>query len=422
MAGEAIKQLVHLMALIGTGLFGLLGFAYGAYCLVVILEQTAAGNRDIVWPDEPFTDWLGKGVYLGWVLLLCAIPGSLLGLPLGGMVTSLTLGKVLLVLGSVWLLLPLVLLSSLSAQSMFAVINPQFLRRAIYHFGPLMLFYGLSAIVWVFTVTICFVAQARSLVWLIFLAPLVGAAGVFLFGRLLGRFAWLVTNQPPPSKKLKTTRKPRGREPDHSEESDDEDWGIPQSDIPDGDDSEEDLEDEAETKTGSGHGLEPGENEESQSRPTPYALEPDNPPQTQTIRKESQVGAVGTYALEPEEDSTEPLPAFAPETLPDQNIQSGLKGDVEDEAPTEVMERYFGGFDDSLSEQNLSREKKTSGRRKKKRRLHVKEVSLWRLFGTGVYELPWTPTCLRAWLGLSLWCLLLNLAVWVLLSTWPTDS
>src|SRR5436190_13852694 len=91
-------------------LVGLATLTYAAHSFLVVLIQTAAGEDKVVWPDEPFQDWLWKPVYLAWLVLIWSVPATLL-------LDQLALPNRmmwLLAIGFVWLILPLTLLSSLS--------------------------------------------------------------------------------------------------------------------------------------------------------------------------------------------------------------------------------------------------------------------------------------------------------------------
>src|SRR5205823_10246025 len=49
-------------------------FAYAAHCFLTVLEQTAAGNDEVTWPDEPYVDWLWKAAYMLWLSSLWLAP------------------------------------------------------------------------------------------------------------------------------------------------------------------------------------------------------------------------------------------------------------------------------------------------------------------------------------------------------------
>src|SRR5207244_4226568 len=65
--GQLIFFFLTLMASVIVGLFTL---TYAAHCFLTIVEDTAAGNDEVHWPDQPPTDWYGKPFFLGWLLSL----------------------------------------------------------------------------------------------------------------------------------------------------------------------------------------------------------------------------------------------------------------------------------------------------------------------------------------------------------------
>src|SRR5947208_1533404 len=115
-AGALILFFSVLVALILTAL---LVFAYLAYSFLAVLSDTAVGNDAVLWPGDPLFDWFFKGWYLGWLVAVWAVPAtflvSLFRLP-GPLFAA-------CVAACLWLLFPIGLLSSLSAESRFAVLR-----------------------------------------------------------------------------------------------------------------------------------------------------------------------------------------------------------------------------------------------------------------------------------------------------------
>ena len=67
-AGNAIQFMVLLVAAILAGSYV---FAFAGHSFLVVVEQTANGNDEVVWPDEPYHDWIWRFASLAWLLLVC---------------------------------------------------------------------------------------------------------------------------------------------------------------------------------------------------------------------------------------------------------------------------------------------------------------------------------------------------------------
>ncbi len=199
--------------------FGYFG-AYAAHSLLVVVEQTAAGFDRVCWPQEGFLDWCWKGVYLTGLVLMLLLPAALLVPWLGfnalpGALPG--LGLVLLMI--LWLVFPVSLLSSMSGPSRLMVVRWIVLKRLAGCWRPLLVFYALAAVLlagcagsvyfallgWE-EVRLSLLATAPSMVevfeivLLVVGVPVTGMLGsttLLLYGRLLGRLAWMLqVNQP----------------------------------------------------------------------------------------------------------------------------------------------------------------------------------------------------------------------------------
>src|SRR2546429_5488513 len=93
--------------------FGIVAFyliAYFSHCFLVVVIDSAAGIDEIRWPGESITDWFTKPIYVIWVLLPIFFVATMAYAATGN---GLTFGIVLLAL--LWLVAPLMFLSSLAA-------------------------------------------------------------------------------------------------------------------------------------------------------------------------------------------------------------------------------------------------------------------------------------------------------------------
>jgi hypothetical protein len=166
---------------------------YASHCLLVVVENTAAGIDEIAWPDEPIQDWLWKPFYLAWLVAFWLVPcGLLLGLV---DVPPFREWPVLrFVAGAVgfWLLFPISLLASLSANSRWVVFRPLVLGQMLAYFGTTLAFYiGSGLVLAAYGAAIAAVVQRHQ--WFLFPGlGVLGAAVFMIYARQLGRLAWVV--------------------------------------------------------------------------------------------------------------------------------------------------------------------------------------------------------------------------------------
>jgi hypothetical protein len=171
------------LLLSATMVVGTYVFAYTSHCFFTVVEQTSAGNDEVVWPNDPFFDWLWEAVYMAWLIGVWLVPVVLV---LGG-------SQVVVAAGLVWLLFPVTLLSSMSASSRWILISPRLLRRLLgERFGSLALFYLHSAPV-LAAAAVCFYCLfMRPAVALVAVTAPALAAGLLIYARQLGRLAHLI--------------------------------------------------------------------------------------------------------------------------------------------------------------------------------------------------------------------------------------
>lgn len=212
-AGSAIMFFCFMVALVIVGVYVA---AYGAHCLLVIVQGTAAGNDEIVWPDEPMLDWVRGSARLAFLLALCLAPAGLLSRALGPTWLPYAL---LLALVSLWLLFPFGLLSAMSANSPWVLFRPAVLMQLLRFAPAAFAFYLASTLVVLLGATPWYFALFAGQTWLLPVAACVSSACLFIYARLLGRLAWLLNRveipqaRPAAAKPVrKTPRRPRGAE------------------------------------------------------------------------------------------------------------------------------------------------------------------------------------------------------------------
>lgn len=202
------QVLMFVMSLVAATILGLILLARAAHCFLVIVESTAAGMDEVPWPDEPFLDWLWKPIYLfglmsfwlllGWFILYLVNIGLAMALP----------GIVGVIVGVVWLLFPISLYSSLSAQSLVSLLYWPLLRRLGRRLGYLLVLYILTAPLLAGGIVVAYLAVAGDGWWLP-IAALVIPTALFIHARLMGRLGWLLSNRTPvKDRKVRRLRNP----------------------------------------------------------------------------------------------------------------------------------------------------------------------------------------------------------------------
>jgi hypothetical protein len=207
------KAITFMSATVMQTIVGLYVLGYGSHCFLVVLEQTASGVDDVRWPDEPLVDWLWKLFYLAWLTGMWFVPAWLLIDGIGpALIESFPgLNFAQLVLACVWLLFPISLFSSLSANSRWVILRGEVLRRLAYHLVPLLVVYLVTGLLLAGWAGLTYAGLARYL-WLLPLAALFGPAVLLVNARLLGRLSWLLNYRTPAKRKRRKTKRPRKSE------------------------------------------------------------------------------------------------------------------------------------------------------------------------------------------------------------------
>src|SRR5690606_14427224 len=181
--------------------------SYAAACCRAILEDTAAGSDRIAsWHEQNWREWV---LVLAWLGYLAGVTFVLahLSARLAALVGAPSL-PVLLAVG--WVAFPIVLLSSLEANSMLLPLSGPVLHSLWRRPGGWLAYYVVSTLVaGVPLLLLALLAAASST----FAAALIGApviaAALFLFARLLGRLGWLISQPQTQSAARKSKRSRR---------------------------------------------------------------------------------------------------------------------------------------------------------------------------------------------------------------------
>ncbi|OAI47931.1 hypothetical protein AYO44_08325 [Planctomycetaceae bacterium SCGC AG-212-F19] len=211
-AGPAAEVMFLLLTPLLAAALGYFG-AYTVHSLFVVIEQTAAGFDRVCWPQEGFVDWFGKLLHFLAVLVFVLMTGGFVFLWVdaqGGKMSAMqasVLGFLLL-----WLVLPVVLLSSLSGASRFYMLRWEILKGLTRCWAPLLVFYALTALPLLLSLGGLYIAvygwrDIQAAVLTPGLGDLIVGASFFLglpvsailaattvlhYGRLLGRLGWML--------------------------------------------------------------------------------------------------------------------------------------------------------------------------------------------------------------------------------------
>jgi hypothetical protein len=167
---------------------------YPANCFLAIVEQTAAGSDDIDWSVGSWFEYLPKLFFSIWLVGSCAAVSAVVLLPVALAVPMPRLAWWGLVAALTASLCPLALLSALASNAFWQLIHPGLLLRLLLRptvLGALYLYFFLIVI----PCALLGAWMVAELYW--WLAPSVGvvwATGWMVYGRVLGRVAWLVTD------------------------------------------------------------------------------------------------------------------------------------------------------------------------------------------------------------------------------------
>jgi hypothetical protein len=206
MAAGFAAALLFIVFLMAEVILGLFVICYAGHCFLVVMQDTAAGNDEVSWPDEPLQDWVVRGLYMvGMVAIWLAPIGILRGaLRSQGVGVDLTLA----LLGGggalLWLMFPISLLSSLSGSSRLFLIRGAVLRQLARIPGALFVTYFVSALLFAGWLALVYFALFERLWWVLPLAVFAGPVVLLIYARLLGRVAWILSQLKP--LKRKTTK------------------------------------------------------------------------------------------------------------------------------------------------------------------------------------------------------------------------
>jgi hypothetical protein len=206
MMGDVVRVASFLFITTGTGIVAAYVLAYAAHSLLVIVQDTAAGIDDVVWPDDPILDWLQQAVFLGILVLVWLAPAGILARALRNtwLEDDPGLRLLLLAVPGLWLTFPVGLLSSLGSESRWTFFKPAVFGRMLRALPHTLVFYAASLALAAAVAASWYYAVSYSGLLLTPVAGLVSAAGILVYARLLGRLARVL-------QRVKVEKRPKGK-------------------------------------------------------------------------------------------------------------------------------------------------------------------------------------------------------------------
>jgi hypothetical protein len=185
--------LLFLVATIAQIIVSLLVLGYASHCYLVMLSETAGGNDEVVWPDDPWIDWAWKLVYMLGLLAFWLVPA---GAVLQTLVAADSLSgwtATLILLGVFWIVFPVSVLSSMGAAHRWVVLYGKVIAGLLRHPGALLVYYVVRGVLLAACAGLLYKAESPTdgLPILMPVAALALATSLFIDARLLGRVALL---------------------------------------------------------------------------------------------------------------------------------------------------------------------------------------------------------------------------------------
>jgi hypothetical protein len=395
MLGDFAGTLVFICGLIGWALLGTSLLAYAAYCITVIVTDTAAGVDEVRWPNESMIDWIGQSLRFFVLLIALLVPvGVLVRFAGEGLLGKDQLLGTLL-LGAVWLwaAFPIALLSSMAANSPIVLIHPIVIVNVFRMLPSVILFYALTAVGGYAIGGLWYLTYWGHDLSLMPLAVIGSSIGLLIYSRLIGRLGWLMGNIRPPRRKrpaaavpAKVRKRIRVSDP-WAEPAEDKPVAravpIPLPEMKPVPAAEEEVVDEF-------------------APPTPYALgnePPCRPPQFELIEGTQYLDVKITPAV------PTPAPVAARSAVPRPSIDDGQAITMQPEDPAIPAARPAAEIVASPVDVRLSRREEV-------------EPPTYPLF-SGVYAFPFYVSSLRALFVLCVSSLALAVGMQALIAVFP---
>jgi hypothetical protein len=199
MVGAAGSAIIFICTLVACVLLVLWTLALTGHFYLVVVQDTSAGTDRVVWPDEPFYDWVVRAACLTWLAAFWLVPAGLLSRALATVFLPAHPGLrvLLLAVPGLWLFFPLAVLSSLGARSPWIPFRPQVIGQVLRVFPSTLVFYLMTGILLLGLAGLWYVSVFTARAGVLPVAAAAAGAVVLIHGRLLGRLAWLIQRHSP---------------------------------------------------------------------------------------------------------------------------------------------------------------------------------------------------------------------------------
>ena len=189
--GGTVARGASLLIFVPAFLFSVVWSGIAAACHLQIINETAAGNDEIIeWPNVfDYTGWLGGAFYGINAMAVAVIPATLITKFAG--VPPLWVPAVLV--ASVYLVLPPVLLSMLASGSPMAVFSSDIARSMRTHRLACLRFYGVSGLLLLLTSAVMYGLLMFNVLVVGFVAGVFLLMATFSQARLIGRLGWVLS-------------------------------------------------------------------------------------------------------------------------------------------------------------------------------------------------------------------------------------
>jgi DNA-directed RNA polymerase subunit RPC12/RpoP len=167
----------------------LLTLAYSAACFLPVVTDTAAGNARVeAWPDPVWKEWAAQLMYVSFL----GFASIVVGYGVGRLAGTFTTWDGWAGLSATFLIFPVILLSSLEANSAFVPLTTPILRSLVTGWWAWLLFYLLSGVLWWLFLMAVLAILVSFLPAIIAMGPVL-AALLLIYARLIGRLGWRIS-------------------------------------------------------------------------------------------------------------------------------------------------------------------------------------------------------------------------------------
>jgi len=173
-------------------LLSLLANSYISAVLMAVTSETALGNENVEhWPEGDFREWIWPMLLVNWLILLSGGLTAPIAIPFEWAFGTTVRIIVHIALGLA--AFPVLVLSSIESNSAFFPYSPEVLRRIGRNWPSFLIVYVMSLVALGAGTALCWGVYTLVGWPVIFVEVPLAAAMPFIYGRLLGRLGWRIT-------------------------------------------------------------------------------------------------------------------------------------------------------------------------------------------------------------------------------------